>query len=528
MLLKKIFEKLAEVFTVKSGPASQYNSNNGINLQDMNNNDTVKLLVEVLSSDYDKMLSKGARGKLFATSPEGVGYLAGFIDGFMQGLDPHNLKNVDENHATFFAVLTLINPDLVNSHKVFQSCVLIDPRGLNASAFLSSNQKGGSYGKALAGRKSEAGWYQHFVECRSVNEELELQKNIENDFTGPDLKQKDQHADELMNYFIRAVGNNSQDELPEDFFRDRYVAGFVTGYLAIIADAILGGLNWSTEEKGAQAIKFLSTFGSEDKNLAIQLLRDKQKAFAVSREGSFIEGRDHGSLLAVTHYDKLKKDLSEPLIDACKNLSNTTGISMQDAVFALTLQKYVLTKWPNSVQKTKQKVSETDPAILNTIHDFANRIDQVDNESLKGLLLQVTEELQSLFSMSPNSESWFLELDDRHGEDLLNLQAVTWLKIQAGQADADFAGVAKHILILLVLTGIIDDEVTEIAFKTWKNIKDRTRELLELHDFQQIQDIIKDHSMGSNQTRLNANISRAQLWDPEALVDKYFNELAND
>jgi hypothetical protein len=91
MLLKKIFEKLAEVFTVKSGPASQYNSNNGINLQDMNNNDTVKLLVEVLSSDYDKMLSKGARGKLFATSPEGVGYLAGFIDGFMQGLDPHCL-----------------------------------------------------------------------------------------------------------------------------------------------------------------------------------------------------------------------------------------------------------------------------------------------------------------------------------------------------------------------------------------------------------------------------------------------------
>jgi len=515
-LLKKIFEKLAEVLAVKSGPASQHNLDNGINLQNMSKNDTVKLLVEVLSSDYDKMVSKGAKGKLFVTSPEGVGYLTGFIDGFMQGLDPHNLKNVDENHTTFFAVLALINPDLVDSHKVFQSCVLTDPSGLNASAFLSSTQKGGSYGKALAGRKSEAGWYQHFVECRSVDEELEPQKDIENEFTGPDLKQKDQHADELMHYFIRAVGNNSQDELPEDFFRDRYLAGFATGYLAIVADAILGGLNWSTEEKGAHAIKFLSTFGSEDKNLAIQLLGDKQKAFEVSRDGSFVEGRDHGSLLAVTHYDKLKKDLSEPLIDACKNLSNSTGITMQDAVFALTLQKYVLMKWPNSVQKIKQKVNKTDPVILNTIHDFSKRIDQVDNAALASLLLQVNEELQGLFSISPTSESWFLELDDKHSEDLQNLQAVTWLKIQAGQADADFSGVAKHILILLILTGIINDEATEIAYETWRSIKDRTEDLLKSQDHQQLPDI------------MNNSVSQARFWTPDALVDKYFNDLMKD
>ena len=70
--MKKIFEKLAEVLTVKSGPASQHNLDNGINLQNMSKNDTVKLLVEVLSSDYDKMVSKGAKGKLFVTSPEGM------------------------------------------------------------------------------------------------------------------------------------------------------------------------------------------------------------------------------------------------------------------------------------------------------------------------------------------------------------------------------------------------------------------------------------------------------------------------
>ena len=95
---------------------------------------------------------------------------------------------------------------------------------------------------------------------------------------------------------------------------------------------------------------FFTELFNDENSVNIKCLKDKEYAIHINQQSKFSEGREHGSLLAAAHYELLKADLSEPLIDACRNLSNSTaGVDMQTAVFTLTLQQYVLSEWPNSI-----------------------------------------------------------------------------------------------------------------------------------------------------------------------------------
>ena len=154
----------------------------------------------------------------------------------------------------------------------------------------------------------------------------------------------------LRSYLFRAFGASHLSELPSDFKQNRYVAGLTAGYFAIVLDAVKDSENWSTVSKGHYGIIFFTELFNDDNALNSRSLRDKKFVLELSQNPEFREGREHGSLLAVAHYDILKADLSEPLIDACRNLSkSTTGMDMPTAVLSLTLQKYVLSEWPNSI-----------------------------------------------------------------------------------------------------------------------------------------------------------------------------------
>ena len=149
---------------------------------------------------------------------------------------------------------------------------------------------------------------------------------------------------------LRAFGSSNLSDLPKNFQQDRYVAGLATGYFAIVIDAVKDGLGWSVERRGQYATDFFSELFYDDDALNCKVLRDKKLAFELSSCPNFQEGREHGNLLAAVHYDLLKDDLSDPLIDACRNLSrSSSGLDMPTAVLALTLQKYVLSEWPNSI-----------------------------------------------------------------------------------------------------------------------------------------------------------------------------------
>jgi len=154
----------------------------------------------------------------------------------------------------------------------------------------------------------------------------------------------------LRSYMLRAFGSSKLSDLPKNFQQDRYVAGLATGYFAIVIDAVKDGLGWSVERRGQYATDFFSELFDDDDALNCKVLRDKKLAFELSSCPNFQEGREHGNLLAAVHYDLLKDDLNDPLIDACRNLSrSSSGLDMQTAVLALTLQKYVLSEWPNSI-----------------------------------------------------------------------------------------------------------------------------------------------------------------------------------
>jgi hypothetical protein len=154
----------------------------------------------------------------------------------------------------------------------------------------------------------------------------------------------------LRSYMLRAFGSSNLSDLPKNFQQDRYVAGLATGYFAIVIDAVKDGLGWSVERRGQYATDFFSELFYDDDALNCKVLRDKKLAFELSSCPNFQEGREHGNLLAAVHYDLLKDDLSDPLIDACRNLSrSSSGLDMPTAVLALTLQKYVLSEWPNSI-----------------------------------------------------------------------------------------------------------------------------------------------------------------------------------
>lgn len=163
--------------------------------------------------------------------------------------------------------------------------------------------------------------------------------------------------------------------------------------------------------------------------------------------------------------------------------------------------------------------------MLHTIQDFMHRIGQVDDDALVTLKIQSTSELLDLFKMSPTAESWFLELDPRHTEDLKNLQAATWLKIQVEQAAGNFSEVPSKLLMLIIITGILENSVTEIAFELWQDLTNRTSEKLADLDRDQLSVIALQESITRDQSDQNFLVSHARTWEPYALIEKYFEAM---
>ena len=166
----------------------------------------------------------------------------------------------------------------------------------------------------------------------------------------------------------------------------------------------------------------------------------------------------------------------------------------------------------------------TDADMLDTIQDYVSRVYQVDDSALATLKLQCIKELIDLFEMSPDAESWFLELDPKHLDDLHNLQAATWLKIQVGQSNGEFADVASQLLILVIITGIIDNEVTEIAFELWQHIKDQTGQKFRAENRAQLKIISEQIDISGDQANYNLILGHVLTWEPEALIEKYLEK----
>ena len=98
----------------------------------------------------------------------------------------------------------------------------------------------------------------------------------------------------------------------------------------------------------------------DPQSISLKVLKDPNLANEVILKKQFIEGRNHGSILASATYGVLKKDLNEPLIDTCRNFSKTSNSDLSEAVFLLTLQQYILTEWPSSIQTLKSDGSDQD------------------------------------------------------------------------------------------------------------------------------------------------------------------------
>lgn len=167
----------------------------------------------------------------------------------------------------------------------------------------------------------------------------------------------------------------------------------------------------------------------------------------------------------------------------------------------------------------------TNGDMLSTIGDYVERVKQVDDSALATLKLQCIKELIDLFEMSPDAENWFLELDSKHLGDLKNLQAATWLKIQVGQSNGEFAELASQLLILVIITGIIDDEVTETAFEVWQHIKDRTSQELRDSNRAQLKMISQQNSISVDQANFSMILGHTLIWEPDALIEKYFENI---
>ena len=321
--------------------------------------EVISLIVEPLLLQKALMLNAGDE---YLKSLSALGFVSGYTSVFLSRLPASlNLTALEQDMA-IAAILEIVFENAertptklyeIQKQKFpeFQEAHLVG--GASAVTML---RKGGH-------KKAGMAWFSHYKSW--VNNEDNMPNADAN--IDPDIEEEENTADDvsfffffcpkenpdvvgLRSYLLRAFGASHLSELPSDFKQNRYVAGLTAGYFAIVLDAVKDSGNWSTESKGHYGIIFFTELFNDDNALNSRSLRDKKFALELSQNPEFREGREHGSLLAVAHYDILKAALSEPLIDACRNLSkSTTGMDMPTAVLSLTLQKYVLSEWPNSI-----------------------------------------------------------------------------------------------------------------------------------------------------------------------------------
>jgi len=332
------------------------------NVQNENISKVCSLIVEPLL--FQRAMIQSSTSE-YLKSNDALGYVSGYTDQFLQlssekmGLAP------DDEDMVMALVMGIVFEDTENKTASFY-----DMQRQNVPDFQAAQFEGArSASKMLTeGGHLEAGmaWFEHAQNWQNKKESLsteldpeapkiEIEENStkEDDHSFFDYfgSSESPHVKDLRSYFLRAFGTSERTDLPNDFAHNEYIAGFSIGFFSIVLDAVKDGINWSTEKKGQYGIIFFMELFNDKSSLNLKCLRDKEFASQLSVNKKFSQGREHGSLLAAAHYQLLKKDLSEPLIDVCRNLTKSSSIDMPTAVFSQTLQPFVLSEWPQAIKQ---------------------------------------------------------------------------------------------------------------------------------------------------------------------------------
>ena len=302
----------------------------------------------------------------YLKSYEAIGYVSGYTDQFLQRSSSKLDLSRDDEETVMALVMGIVFEGTGNGPSEFYNI-----QKQNIPEFQEAQTEGARNAiKMLTeGGQLEAGmgWFQHAQSWKNAKENLsvevvsgepsiKVEETLDEDgdqsFFDYFGHEESPHVKNLRSYFLMAFGTSQKADLPINFAQNEYIAGFSVGFFSIVLDAVKDGLTWTTEKKGQYGITFFMELFNDESSLNLKSLRDKAFASELSKKPKFSEGREHGSLLAAAHYKILKKDLSEPLIDACRNLSNSAGVDMQTAVFSLTLQPYIISEWPQEIKLT--------------------------------------------------------------------------------------------------------------------------------------------------------------------------------
>ena len=147
--------------------------------------------------------------------------------------------------------------------------------------------------------------------------------------------------------------------VPETFFEDLYIRGFITTMCGHIMNYLLGGQNWSLEKKGG-CIK--EAFLIIDPTGKLYQLHINTTA-SLANEPELIEGREAATTLFGVMNNKLRQDDPDPLLAKAKKLSeNSNGdIDLKFAVFKLAIWDYVKENFLAENEPVKEKVKQSKP-----------------------------------------------------------------------------------------------------------------------------------------------------------------------
>lgn len=319
----------------------------------------ISLIVDPLIMQKIFISSYEVIGDEYLQTQEALGFVAGFTDGFLQKTKSRHNLSADEEIQVVSAVIAIVFEGTDQEINMFWDLQEDDD-------FRVSQIEGGNCAYQLLddpkNKSAQMGWYQHMHETFPDTESETILSTDPNttEFTEKNTEIKSSYSHDLKSYFLRGFGVTSLGELPSDFTANDYITGIATGYHATVLDGVMDGLNWSKQERGEAAINFMKEVFEDPQSISLKVLKDPNLANEVILKKQFIEGRNHGSILASATYSVLKKHLNEPLINTCRNFSKTSNSDLSEAVFLLTVQQYILTEWPSSIQTLNSDGSDQD------------------------------------------------------------------------------------------------------------------------------------------------------------------------
>ena len=138
-------------------------------------------------------------------------------------------------------------------------------------------------------------------------------------------------------YFDDAGGFNNP--VPEEFFDDLYIRGFILVSCSLLMKFQLGGANWSHQKSGeclAEALQVIDPSGHLWKK-HISLTADD------ANHPSFDSGRQAATTLFGVVHNKLRPDDPDPLLREAKAFVEASNgqLDLQFAVFKLSIGDYV-------------------------------------------------------------------------------------------------------------------------------------------------------------------------------------------